>query len=69
MRIANAIIDSGSIFSMLSSAMYSRQPHAPAIQPFTRAAPDVVGVGGASVEIRGYVDTLVEIAGVAVNHL
>ncbi len=53
---------------MLTSAMYSRLPHAPAIQPFTRAAPDVIGVGGASAEIRGYVDAPVEIAGVEVHH-
>ena len=49
--------------------MYSRLPHAPAIQPFTCAAPDVIGVGSASAEIRGYVDAPIEIAGVAVHHL
>ena len=48
--------------------MYSRLPHAPAIQPFTRAAPDVIGVKGTSAEIRGYVDAPVEIAGVEVHH-
>ena len=48
--------------------MYTRLHDAPAIQPFTRAAPDVVGVGGASAEIRGYVDVPVEVAGVTVHH-
>ena len=67
-RIADALIDTGSAFSMLSAAMYSRLPSAAPIQPFTCAAPDVVGVGGASAEIRGYVDTPVEIAGTAVHH-
>ena len=67
-RIADALIDTGSAFSMLSTAMYGRLPKAPVIQPFTRAAPDVVGVGGASAEICGYIDTPVEIAGVAVYH-
>ena len=52
---------------MLSAAMYTRLPDAPAIQPFFRAAPEVVGVGGARAEIRGYVDVPVEVAGVAVR--
>ena len=67
-RIADALIKTGSAFSMLSSAMYARLRDAPAIQPFTRAAPDVIGVGGASAEIRGYVDAPVEIVGVTVHH-
>ena len=48
--------------------MYSRLRDAPAIQPFTRVAFDVVGVGGASAEIRGYVDVPVKVAGVSVHH-
>ena len=53
---------------MLKSAMYARLPGVPAIQPFTRAAPYVVGVGGSNAEIRGNVDAFVEVAGVAVHH-
>ena len=53
---------------MLSSAMYARLRDVPVIQPFTRAALDVVGVGGASAEIRGYVDAFVKVAGVTVHH-
>ena len=67
-HIADALIDTGSAFSMLSTAMYGRLPNALATQPFTRAAPDVVGVGGASAEIFGNIDKPVEIAGVAVHH-
>ena len=52
-HIADALIDTGSAFSMLSTAMYGRLPNAPAIQPFMRAGPDVVGVGGTSAEICG----------------
>ena len=66
--IADALIDTGSAFSMLSRGMYSRLRDAPAIQPFTRVAPDVVGDGGASAEIRGYVNVPVEVAGVSVHH-
>ena len=54
---------------MLSAAMYTRLPDAPAIQRFLRAFPEVIGVGGARDVIRGYVDLPVEIAGVAVRHL
>ena len=53
---------------MLSAAMYARLPDAPVIQPFFRAAPEVVGVGVASAVIRGYFDVPVEVAGVAVRH-
>ena len=67
-RIADALIDTGSAFSMLSHAMYSRLPNLLAVQPFMRAASDVVGVGGASAEIRGYVDAPVELAGTTVHH-
>ena len=68
MRVADALIDTGSAFSTLSSTLYARLRDAPVIQPFTRAAPDVVGVGGASAEIRGYVDASVKVAGVTVHH-
>ena len=68
MRVDDALIDTGSAFSMLSSALYARQRDAPVIQPFTRAAPDVVCVGSASAEIRGYVDACVKVTGVTVHH-
>ena len=67
-RITDALFDTGSALTMLSFAMYARLPSAPAIQLFMRAAPNVVGVEGASAEIRGYVDAPVEVAGVAVHH-
>ena len=68
LRVADALVDTGSALSMLSAAMYARLPDAPAIQPFSRAAFEVVGVKGASAEIRGYVDVPVKVAGVAVRH-
>ena len=67
-RVADALVDTGIALSMLSAAKYARLPDAPAIQPFLRVAPEVVGVEGASAMIRGYVDVPVEIAGVAVRH-
>ena len=67
-RIADALVDICSAFSMLSTAMYGRIPNAPAIQPFKGSAPDIIGVGGATAEIRGYVDAPIEIDGTAVRH-
>ena len=68
LRITDALIDTGSAFSMLSSTLYARLRDAPVIQPFTRAEPDIVGAKSASAEIRGYVDAPVEVAGVTVHH-
>ena len=67
-RDADALFDTGSACSMLSSALYARLRDAPVIQPFTRAPPAVVSVGNASAKIRGYVDAPVEVAVVNVNH-
>ena len=66
---ANAARSSSSAFSMLSTALYGRIPYAPAIQPVTGSAFDIIGVGGATAEIRGYVDAPIEIDGTAVRHL
>lgn len=49
--------------------MYSRLPNAAAIKPFNRAALDVVDVESAIAKIREYIDTPVDIIGVAVHYL
>ena len=67
-RIADALVDTGSAFSMLSTAMYGRIPNAPEIQHFNGSAPDIIGVGGAIAEISGDVDAPIEIDGTAVCH-
>ena len=46
--IRDALVDTGSAFSMLSSALYDRLPSRPSINSFENLAPDIVGVGGAS---------------------
>ena len=68
MRIEDALINTGSSFSTLSSATYSRLPNAPAIYPFTRDALNAVSVGNASAVIREYIYTRVDIAGVTVHY-
>ena len=67
-RIADALVDKGSAFSMLSTAMYGRIPNAPAIQPFTSSAPDIIAVDGKTAEVRGNVDAPIKIDGTAVRH-
>ena len=68
MRIAEALIDTGLAFSMLSSAMYARLHDAPGIKPFTPPAPDVIIVGGALSEICNYLDAIVKIANVTMHY-
>ena len=59
-RVADALVDTGSALSMLSAATYARLPDAPAIQPFLREVPEVVGVGSACAVIRNYIDVPVK---------
>ena len=66
LRIAETLVNTNSAFSMFSTAMYSCLASAPAVQPYLGAAPDVIGVDGASAEIRGYVDAAVKFANTAV---
>ena len=67
-QIREALADSGSSFSMLSSTLYARLPSKPAIHLFKNSAPDIVGVGGASAKVRGYVDVPLQIVGVEIAH-
>ena len=53
---------------MVSSALHDRLPSRPSINSFKKSAPDIVGVGGASAEVRGYIDVALQIAGIEVAH-
>ena len=53
--IRDALVDTSSEFSMVSSALYDRLPTCPAINSFKNSAPDIVGVGGARAEVVEYV--------------
>ena len=66
--IRDALVDNGSAFSMVSSALYNRLPWRPSINSYKNSAPDIVGVGGASAEVRGYIDVPLLIAGIEVAH-
>ena len=67
-HVREALVDTGSAFSMLSIALYAKLPSKPPIQPFKNPAPDIVGVGGASAEVKGYVDVPLQLAGFEVAH-
>lgn len=53
---------------MLSTVMHTGLLSAFAIQPFTRATPDIVKVNNASADIRVYVHTPIKIANTDVHH-
>ena len=59
----DVLIDTGLSFSMLSAALYELLPNRPPIRKFDDSAPDIVGVGGASADVRGFIDVSVQIAG------
>ena len=69
MLIRDALVDTGSAFSMVSSAIHDRLPSRPSINLFKHSAPDIVGVGGASAEVRGDIDVPLQIVGIELAHL
>ena len=64
----DALVDTGSAFSIMSESLYSQLPTRPPIQSFKKPASDIVGVGSASAEVKGYIDVPLQIAGVEVAH-
>ena len=50
--IRDALVDTGSAFSILSFAFYDHLPSRHSIKSFKNSTPDIVGVGGASTEVR-----------------
>ena len=67
-RVTDALVDTGSSFSMMSTALYEKLPSKPRIYTFENAAPDIVGVGGASAAVKGYIDVPLRIADTEVAH-
>ena len=61
--ICDALLDTGSAYSMVSFALYDRLPTCPAINTLENSALDIVGVGGASAEVIGFVEVPLLIAG------
>ena len=67
-QIRDVLFDTGSAFSILSCALYDSLPWRPSINSFKNSAPDIIGVGGASAKVRGYIDVPLQIAGIEVAH-
>ena len=65
-QICNALVDTCSALSMVSSALYDRLPSRPSINSLKNSDPDIVGVGGVSAEVRGYIDVPLLIAEIEV---
>ena len=68
LHVSEALLDTGSACSLLNAALYPKLLSQPFILPFKNPAPNIVGVGGASDEVKGYVDVPVQLAGVEVAH-
>ena len=69
MRVHDALVETGSAFSMVNELLYSKLLTRTPIQSFMKPAPDIVGVGGASAEVKKYIDVPLQIAGVEVAQL
>jgi len=67
-EILEALVDTGSSFSMISAELYERLSSRPALLAFSSVAPDIVGVGGASAAVKGYIDIPFAIAETVVKH-
>ena len=67
-QIYDALVDTFSAFSIMISSLYVRLPSRPSINSFKNSAPDIIEVGGASAEVRGYIDVFLQIAGIEVAH-
>ena len=52
----------------MSKLLYSQLPTRPPIQSVKKTTHDIVGVIGASAEVKGYIDEPLQIAGVEVAH-
>ena len=66
--VAQTLIDTGATFSMIPARTIALLRIAPSVENFSSAPPRVVGVGGASATVRGYIDAPLVIAGTRVRH-
>ena len=64
--IRDALVDTGSAFSMVSSVHHERLPSRLSMNSFKNSAPDIVGICDASAEVRDYIDVHLLIAGIEV---
>ena len=65
-QVCDVLVVTG-FFSMLSAALYELLPSRSPIRKFDDSAPDIIGVGSASADVRDYIDVSVQIAGAEVS--
>ena len=66
--INQALIDTGATFSMIPVCTIASLNNPPSVENFSSAPPRIVGVGGASATVRGYIDAPLVIAGARIQH-
>ena len=66
--ISRALIDTGATSSMIPMRTLRMLPDPPSVENFKSAPPNIVGVGGARVATRGYIDATLNLAGTIVQH-
>ena len=67
-QIEGALIDSGSSSSIIASSTLSALLERPSVEQFMHRPPNIVGVGGSSAKVLGYVDVAVVIFDVEMRH-
>ena len=67
-QIESALIDSGFSFSLIASSTLSALLERPSVEQFMHRPSNIVGVGGSSSRVLGYVVILVVISDVEVRH-
>ena len=67
-QVQEALVDTGFAFSLLSSTFYARLRTKPTICSFKNSAFDIVGGGGESATVRGYIDVPLQIAGAKLSY-
>ena len=68
-HVRETLVDTKSAFSMLSIYLCKKHLSQPPVLLLGNFSPDIVGVGGASSEIKGYIDVPLQLAGEEVAHL
>ena len=66
--VKSALIDTGATLSMIPMRTISSLPNPPTVENFQSIPPSIVGVGGASATVRGYIDAPLVIAGAHIQH-
>ena len=62
------LVDTNSAFSIMSSAFHDRLPSRLALDAFKNSHPDIVGVGGVSFKVKGYINVYLKIVEIEVTH-